>query len=66
MKTKKLTLEYSANALGLGDPGPRPYKVVRVEHTTEYNPGDFLSKKEVDDLNCSSRWSVAIVAAKRI
>lgn len=40
----------------------RGYKVVRAQHTTEFNPGDFLSKTQVDELNASRNWDVTSVA----
>ena len=38
------------------------YKVVRSQHTTEYNPGDYLTKAQVDELNASKGWDVSVTA----
>ena len=61
MKVKKLTLAYHSSALR----NTTPYEVVRVEHTTEYVPGNMLSKRDVDDLNVNRNWHVVVVAAKQ-
>lgn len=45
--------------------GANLYRVVRSQHTTEFNPGDFLTRKQVDELNASSRWDVSCVNADR-
>lgn len=70
LKTKKITLQYhpaspiTRNGVGIPVGDVTPYKVVRIEHTTEYPPGTFLSKATVDELNMSPRWHVVVVEAK--
>jgi hypothetical protein len=63
-KVAKLILSYPHRML---DPSKREphYRVVRSQHTTEFNPGDHLSKAQVDELNASTRWDVSTVAAEK-
>lgn len=35
------------------------YQVVSVNNSTEYAPGQYLSKREVDELCSASRWTVS-------
>ena len=59
MKVKKLTVSFVPDLLDHS-----PYRVVRVEHTTEINPGDLLDKKTIDEYNASHRWHVVVIANK--
>jgi hypothetical protein len=61
-KIAKLILSYPHHPLDAKD---KNYKVVRSQHTTEYNPGDFLTKAEVDQLNDSAQWDVSVTAAEK-
>lgn len=62
-KVAKLILSYPH--LGLAGDLKKNYKVVRAQHTTEYNPGDYLTKVEVDELHDSKLWDVSTVAAEK-
>lgn len=61
-KVAKLILSYPHHPL---DNPAKNYRVVRAQHTTEFNPGDFLSKAEVDELHDSKHWDVSTVAAEK-
>lgn len=60
-KIKKIILSFHRP---FGNTVDAPYQVERIEHSTEFNPGEYLSKKIVDDLNMSRLWHVSIVRAK--
>lgn len=60
-KVAKLILSYPHHQVG-GD--RNQYKVVRSQHTTEFNPGDYLTKAKVDELNASNSWDVSVTAEK--
>lgn len=55
-KIAKLTVSYPHEF-----PEGKRYRVVRAQHTTKYNPGDYLTKAEVDELHASKWWDVASV-----
>jgi hypothetical protein len=58
MRIKKIILAFYYNP-------NEHYVVQRVEHSTEFNPGTTLTKKQVDELvNDQKRWHVSIVQGK--
>jgi len=59
-KVSKLILSYPHYPINAQD---HNYKVVRAQHTTEFNPGDYLTKAKVDELHESKYWDVSTVAA---
>ena len=61
MKTAKLILSYPHHLIDRK--GETVYKVVRAQHTTEFNPGDYLTKAQVDELNGLRHWDVSTTAA---
>ena len=40
-----------------------PYQVVKVKNSTEFDPGTYLSKKDVDAVLGRPRWDVVIVGS---
>jgi hypothetical protein len=62
-KIAKLILSYPHQLLD-AHRGQDVYKVVRAQHTTEFNPGDYLTKVQVDELNLSRQWDVSTVSSK--
>lgn len=63
-KTKKLILRYRPpHSFYPEEDKTHPYIVVKVQHTTDYNPGDGLTKEVVDSLNVSRHWDVTVVAS---
>lgn len=63
-KVAKLILSFPHEFPPISNP-VKKYKVVRSQHTTEFNPGDYLTKAEVDELNSSKAWDVSTTAAER-
>lgn len=45
-----------------GREGTKKYKVLTVKNSTDYSPGDVLSRTQVDDLSRNARWDVTIVS----
>jgi hypothetical protein len=43
----------------------RTYKVITVRNSTDYNPGEILSKAEVDDLCDHTNWEVVILSNRK-
>jgi hypothetical protein len=40
------------------------YLVTKTQHSTEYLPGAYLTKAQIDDLNDNRNWAVTIVPRK--
>jgi hypothetical protein len=62
MKIKTMTVSHPWTVLG--DP-TKTFKIEKLTDTTEFAPGSFLSKKEVDELCVARDWKVTIVAAPK-
>lgn len=60
-KLKTLTLIYQP--AGLADKPRGDYQVAKITNSTEYAPGYWLTKKEVDDLCEAKGWAVTITGA---
>lgn len=60
-KIAKLIVSYPHTPI---DDPKKQYKVVRAQHTTEFNPGDYLTKAELDELNQSKAWDVSTVSSE--
>lgn len=52
MRVRTLKLVYAGGA----------YRVITIKNSTEYDPGQTLSRSEVDAL-CKSTWEVVIVGS---
>jgi hypothetical protein len=61
-KTKNLTVAYDPNALGR-NPDTGEYRVVKCRNSTDYNPGTYISKTEVDAVIRRSGWNVDITGS---
>lgn len=61
-KVAKLILSFPHHPL---DAPLNKYKVVRSQHTTEFNPGEYLTKAQVDELNAAKQWDVSVVQAEK-
>jgi hypothetical protein len=61
-KVAKLVLTYPHCPIDAPD---RKYRVVRSQHTTEFNPGEYLTKEQVDELNLSNRWDITVVSKEK-
>jgi len=57
MKTKTIKVAHF--------PQFREYVVQQITDSTDYNPGQSLTKNEVDALCNNGAWKVTIVAGKR-
>ena len=57
MIMKRMKLQYYRNCL---KPNDRYWKVVQMDNSTLYNPGDRLNKKQVDTLCKGAAWDVQI------
>lgn len=64
-KVAKLILAYPSTEIGPDQTRTGLYRVVRSQHTTEFNPGDYLTRAQVDELNASRHWDVSCVNADR-
>jgi hypothetical protein len=61
-KTKNLTVEFPVYQ-GLPDIA-QYYLVTKAQHSTEYLPGAYLTKAQVDELNSDRHWHVTILPHK--
>jgi hypothetical protein len=61
-KTRTLTVEFPVYQ-GLPDQTAY-YLVTKTQHSTEYLPGAYLTKAQIDDLNDNRNWAVTIVPRK--
>lgn len=68
-KPKTITLSFphydnSKDGVRERSESPRVYQVVKVGESTEFNPGEQLSKAQVDELCAAAAWRVSLVEAK--
>ena len=61
VKTKTITVAYTYTNRFLDNGLPKKYRVVKVQNSTEYNPADMLSKKQVDELCAARDWTVNVI-----
>ena len=62
-KVKKITLAFIRHPNPIVPKAVPVYRVIKVQHTTDFNPGDELCKGDVDVLNASRHWDVTVVAS---
>ena len=61
-KTKTITVAWGHFADASGpNTGTPNYRVTKVTDSTEYHPGQVLTKHEVDSLCASRAWKVTVV-----
>lgn len=61
MKTKTLTVAYYAPSV---TKKAATYKVVRVQDSTDFAPGQWMNKEDVDFLSNRRDWRVTVVEPK--
>ena len=63
MKTKRLKIDYRPNSVQAGRDG-KAWQVKEVVNSTEYNPGQWLDKAEVNALCKAAQWEVKLTGGE--
>lgn len=60
-KTKKITVIYNEPDLFSRKTWDPSYSVLKVINSVEFNPGQRLSKLEVEELTIARNWEVTVI-----